>query len=69
MDISHTYVGDLRVSLLSPAGTEVVLHENAGGSADYLVRTFTSTTTPTLSALAGQPAAGAWRLKVMDREA
>ncbi len=69
VDISHTYIGDLRVSLLSPAGMEVVLHDGAGGSDDNLVRTFTVATTAALSALAGQPAAGPWRLKVVDREA
>ena len=69
MDISHTWIGDLRVSLRSPAGTEVVLHDGAGGSADNLVRTFTAANTPALAALAGQPAAGTWRLKVVDREA
>jgi M6 family metalloprotease-like protein len=66
VDIAHTWIGDLRVSVLSPAGTEVVLHDRAGGSTDNLVRTFTAATTPALAALAGQPAAGSWRLRVAD---
>ena len=69
VDISHTWIGDLRVSVLSPAGTEAVLHDGAGGSDDNLVRTFTAANTPPLAALAGQPASGSWRLKVVDREA
>jgi M6 family metalloprotease-like protein len=69
LDISHTWIGDLRVSLVSPAGTEVMLHDGAGGDADTLVRTFTAATTPALSALEGQAAAGAWRLKIVDRVA
>jgi M6 family metalloprotease-like protein len=67
VDISHTWIGDLGVSLRSPAGTEVMLHDGAGGSADHLVRTFTAATTPGLAALAGQPAAGDWRLGIVDR--
>ena len=69
VDISHTYIGDLRVNLVSPAGTEVLLHDRTGGSDDNLVRTYTAATTPALSGLAGQSAAGSWRLKVVDREA
>jgi subtilisin-like proprotein convertase family protein len=57
------------VSLQSPGGTEVVLHDGAPGSDDHLVRIFTAANTPPLSALAGQPAAGTWRLKVVDRAA
>lgn len=66
VEIAHTWIGDLRVSLVSPAGTEVVLHNGTGGSADNLMRTYTATTTPALGGLAGQPAAGSWRLKVAD---
>ena len=68
MDISHTWISDLRVSLHSPPGTEVVLHDGTGGSDHNLVRTFTAATTPALSGLIGQPAAGAWRIKISDHE-
>jgi len=67
VDISHTYIGDLRVSLGSPAGTEVILHNETGGSGDNLVKTYTSATTATLGSLAGQPISGTWRLSVSDR--
>lgn len=66
VDISHTWIGDLRVSLQSPVGTELVLHDGTGGSDHNLVRTFTAANTPGLSVLAGQPAAGSWRLRVVD---
>jgi M6 family metalloprotease-like protein len=69
VDIAHTWIGDLRVSLLSPAGTEVILHDGVGGSDDNLVRTFTAANTPGLGALAGQAATGTWRLRVADRAA
>ena len=66
VEITHTYVGDLSVSLVSPAGTTVVLHDRAGGSEDNLIKTFTATQVPALAALAGQPARGTWTLKVAD---
>jgi len=68
VDISHAYVGDLRVSLLSPAGTEVVLHAQTGGSGDNVIKTYTVATTPALWGIAGQPILGTWRLKVSDHE-
>lgn len=69
VDIAHTWVGDLRVALVSPAGTEVLLHDGAGGSADNLVRDYTVGTLSSLGALAGQSAAGPWKLRVADRSA
>jgi len=69
VDISHTWIGDVRVSLVSAAGTEVVLHNRVGASDDNLVRTYTATTTPGLGALTGQAVAGSWRLRVADLEA
>ena len=66
VDITHTYIGDLRVSLLSPDGTEVPLRTQAGGSADNVIETYTPATTPTLGALAGKSINGTWALKVSD---
>jgi len=68
VDITHTYIGDLEVSLVSPAGTIVKLHERAGGPADNLVTTFTGAGVPGLNALRGQPMQGSWRFRVADRE-
>ena len=69
LDLSHTYIGDLRVRLRSPAGTEAVLHDRTGGAADNIARTYTPATTPALAALAGKPIAGAWALLVSDHDA
>ena len=69
VDITHTWIGDLRVSVRSPSGTEAILHDGAGGSADNVVRTFTAANAPPLAALAGQPAGGTWQLNVVDRAA
>jgi subtilisin-like proprotein convertase family protein len=67
LDIEHTYRGDLRVSLITPQGQEIVLSDRAGGSQDNLVATFRSTNDPgPLRNTAGQPAKGEWRLRVSD---
>jgi subtilisin-like proprotein convertase family protein len=66
LNITHTFIGDLRVTLTSPDGTSVVLHDRSGGNQDDLVRSLDVTTTPALSALAGTAAQGEWTLHVAD---
>jgi subtilisin-like proprotein convertase family protein len=66
VDITHTYIGDLRVTLIAPSGASVALHDRNGGSANDLQRAFDFTTTPGLSALAGQSLQGDWTLLVQD---
>src|SRR5262249_25297665 len=69
VDITHTYIGDLFVTLVSPAGTNVVLHQRAGGSADNLIKTYAAANTPGLQTLRGQQIQGTWKLKVVDLDA
>lgn len=69
VDITHTYIGDLSVTLVSPSGTQAALHSRSGGSQDNLLATYKSTATSALAALRGQPMQGAWKLKVVDLEA
>ena len=69
VEIAHSWIGDLEVGLVSPAGSQVPLHARGGGSAHDLNTTYTAATTPALATLAGQPASGAWKLRVADREA
>lgn len=66
VDITHFYIGDLSVALVSPSGTRIPLHDRAGGSADNLIRSWTSTTSGGLSGLIGARADGDWRLEVAD---
>jgi subtilisin-like proprotein convertase family protein/subtilisin family serine protease len=68
VDITHTFIGDLEVSLVPPVGAAVSLHRRIGGQADNLVTTFTTANTPGLSALRGGPLQGQWKLKVADRD-
>jgi bacterial leucyl aminopeptidase len=62
LNISHTYRGDLVVSLVSPAGTSFSVSNRVGGSADNLILTDSA-----ITAFNGQTAAGTWQLKVQDR--
>ncbi len=61
IDISHTYIGDLVVTLTSPNGVSEVLHDRAGGSSDDLVATFTS------GAFELENALGDWTLSAVDQ--
>ena len=69
VDISHMFIGDLQVSLVSPQGTAIVLHDGAGGSTRDLAKNYTAATVPKLATLASQPAAGTWQLRIVDRAA
>lgn len=67
LDIEHTYVGDLRVELLSPSGRRALLHGQTGGDADNLSVTYDSSEPASpLIPLLGQPVQGNWILRVTD---
>lgn len=66
VDITHTYIGDLRVELLSPTGRRAILHSRLGGSQDDLITTYDSTASSALTPLIGQPVQGHWVLRVAD---
>lgn len=66
VDIVHTFIGDLQVSLIAPSGDPIVLHNREGASADDLIKSYTSEGTAGLAALAGKSAQGNWTLKVAD---
>ena len=66
VDITHTFIGDLRVDLISPAGTRVALHNRGGGNADDLNAQFDLHTTPALRSFLGESAHGDWTLHVQD---
>lgn len=64
--IEHTYIGDLLISLISPSGKSVILHNRDGGSSQDLVETYNFESTPGLNAFAGDPVKGEWVLSVSD---
>jgi subtilisin family serine protease len=57
--ITHTYRGDLVVSLIAPDGTEYPLLNRSGGGTDDVDQTFPLD-------LSGEPADGTWTLRVHD---
>jgi Zn-dependent metalloprotease/subtilisin-like proprotein convertase family protein len=61
LSITHTYIGDLKVVLVSPSGERYVAHNRSGGSADNIVISDLP-----LGVFTGQPANGRWRLRVID---
>ena len=67
VDIKHTWIGDLRVTLTSPGGRTSVLHARLGGSRDDLVATYDSASPGVLADMIGQPVKGDWVLGVVDR--
>lgn len=62
LDITHTYRGDLVVTLISPAGTSIILHNRVGGSTDNL-----NIADLAVAEVVGQSATGTWQLVVADQ--
>lgn len=71
LNITHTYIGDLTVSLVHPNGTSLLLHNKTGGTTDNIVTSYDTLTVPaqSLSVLNGLPPAGTWLLKITDTAA
>ncbi|CRK62056.1 Alkaline serine exoprotease A precursor [Alloactinosynnema sp. L-07] len=59
VNIVHTYIGDLTVSLVAPDGSAYVLHNKTGAGTDNLVTTYTVN-------LSSETANGTWKLRVND---
>jgi hypothetical protein len=60
VDITHTYIGDLDVILVSPAGDLHILHESSNSSEKNIKKSFEVTE------FNGQKIAGDWKLMVSD---
>jgi subtilisin family serine protease len=72
VDIDHTYIGDLVVSVKPPAALglgSIILHNRTGGGADNIKKTYDAINAPGLAALAGKKPQGTWTLVVQDKEA
>jgi subtilisin-like proprotein convertase family protein len=60
INITHSYVGDLEISLVSPGGTSVILASGVGGSGANFTNTCFSQTAPTNIATGSAPFTGSW---------
>jgi len=70
VDIEHTYIGDLVVSVQPPASLSlapIVLHNREGGATDNIKKTYDEVNAPGLSALKDKSPQGTWTLVVEDR--
>ncbi|MFC1850193.1 proprotein convertase P-domain-containing protein, partial [candidate division CSSED10-310 bacterium] len=68
LDISHTYIGDLEITLTSPSTTTVLIHNRTGSSQDDINAWYDPEAQPaqSLSAFNGTNTYGWWTLKVVD---
>jgi subtilisin-like proprotein convertase family protein len=66
VDISHTWIGDLKVRLTGPDGQRVDLHSRGGGNKDNIIKTYDGASTPDLSIFLGTDVRGVWVLEVTD---
>jgi len=67
LEVRHTFVGDLRISVTAPNGKNVVLLDQEGGTANDIVRAFRSTDAPNrFEAFLGTSAKGDWIITVED---
>ncbi|MDZ4755484.1 MAG: S8 family serine peptidase [Phycisphaerae bacterium] len=68
VNVTHTYKGDLRITLIHPDGTQVILHNQTGGATDNVITTFDTLTIPaqSLTAFVGKAPNGTWQLKLQD---
>lgn len=63
VEIEHPLIGDMIVSIVSPSGSEVVLHDRAGGSQNHLKASYTG---DKLASFIGEQCQGTWTLKVKN---
>lgn len=71
LDINHTFIGDLRITLESPDGTAVTLHDRSGGNANDLMVEYDGDAfgvdgPGSLNDFIGSAASGLWVLTVAD---
>jgi len=66
LEITHTFIHDLIVTLVSPTGINVDLHNRMGGAADNIMEIYTQETKPELNEFKGKPILGDWKLKISD---
>ncbi len=67
VEIIHTWISDLKVTLRSPSGTNVVLHDHEGRDGDDIRRTWKSDDFSELERLNGEEVRGDWTLHIVDK--
>jgi len=70
VDIEHTFIGDLVVTLFPPVQIgvlPVILHDRQGGATDKIKTTYNEINTLKLAAFKGKSPQGTWTLEVADK--
>jgi extracellular elastinolytic metalloproteinase len=67
VDITHTYVGDLEVTLVTPEKKKIKLQRRRGGDRDNLITEYSSADDGPLKPTVGKPVTGTWALLVVDK--
>jgi subtilisin family serine protease/subtilisin-like proprotein convertase family protein len=66
VDLTHTFIGDLRIDIIAPDGTAVPLHDHTGGSTDDIRTVYTVSQKPALRGFLEKPVQGTWSLRIVD---
>ncbi|MBL8897408.1 MAG: S8 family serine peptidase [Planctomycetes bacterium] len=72
LDLKHSYVGDLVITLVPPAASgaaAIVLQSRRGGAQRDLRTTYETSNLPALASLAGKSPRGTWVLRIQDAAA
>jgi len=67
VDITHSAIGDLEVTVSGPDGRKVKVHNRTGGGTDNLIASYGSADGGPLTPFVGTSAKGTWTLTVADR--
>ncbi|HEY9858544.1 MAG TPA: S8 family serine peptidase [Candidatus Obscuribacterales bacterium] len=67
VNLEHSFLGDLEISLIAPRGQTVLLQGRTLGRRTQLQASYSLQNTPLLRKLLNQPAAGRWQLWIIDR--
>jgi len=66
VDIEHTWVGDLTLTVKPPDGVKIPLQDQLGGEKKNIKQTYDQASAPGLSDILGRSALGKWILEVKD---
>jgi subtilisin family serine protease len=66
VSLEHDFLGDISLTLVAPSGASRLLQGRTLGQQTELRQAYNLSTTPSLVGLLGQPARGAWKLRIVD---
>jgi subtilisin family serine protease len=66
VDVEHSFLGDIEISLIAPNGQTVLLQNRALGRRTQLQFNYSLQTTPALRQFLNLPASGRWQLRLVD---